>query len=266
MGSCRLGDALHGGAQGHIDCDPFQQPRVQRDGHGVFLIHSARYGQSLFPGIHISRCKVIYVYRWHIGVGVPHRCALKRDAGGLELGDQAVQVFAGLPIKGLSGEVGLLKVLQLPLNGDHCLEVPQGNGHTVRIGHLAQVGRGVLQQGLHLLQGVLLAVQVDGLVGNQVSVFIQKAHAVQQLQGFFGTFTCKALQLFKQGFVLLWRVVQQAAHSGQGRYRQHGKHHAQAQQHCQNALLHSFFSSFSGSTLRRAGWPHTPNSVPGVWR
>ena len=70
---------------------------------------------------------------------------------GLELVQQAVDVGQGLPLEGGPGEIGLLEMLDLPLDGDDGGQVPQGDGHPVHLRHLGQVGVRVGEQGLHLL-------------------------------------------------------------------------------------------------------------------
>ena len=167
--------------------------------------------------------------------GRPQHHLVRRDPGGgavggegqprgLELGHQAVQVVQRLVREGAAGEVGLLEVEQLLLQIQDGLQVPQGDGGAVDVGHPGQVGVRVGEQVLDGLQGVLLPVQDDGAVGDEVSVLIQKAQAVHQGADLLGVL---AEGLLPGRHQLL--VGQQVAQGGVGRPGQQAEGHDQAQ-------------------------------------
>ena len=161
---------------------------------------------------------------------IPRVVGRQGHALALELGQQAVDIFQGLAVEGAAGEVGLLEILQLPLNGDDGLQVAQGNGYPVHRRHLGQVHSRVGQQGLDLIQSILHSVQNDALVCDQIAVPVQKAQGVQQRIGFLIALAGKALQLLEQALVLLGGVLQQVGDGGVGRPRQQGQNHTKRQQ------------------------------------
>ena len=225
--------------QCHCHRTQFGQALDVGDGHRENVPRLGRYGGAdRFAGR--AALKVFHIR----DAGAAHRLgkqggvfAHQADALVLELGHQAVQVVHGLPLEGPVGEVFLLDALQLPLDGDDGLQVPQGDGHPVHLRHLGQVGVRVGEQGLQLLQRVCLPVQVDGLVGDQVALLIQKAQGVQQGIGLLIALAGEVLQLLQQALVLPRAVVQQLAHRGIGRAGQQAHGHDRAQGQGQKSLL-----------------------------
>ena len=156
--------------------------------------------------------------------------ALEGDSLGLELIHQAVQTVQRRPREGLAGEVGRLNPLKLLLDLNDGLQIAQRDGGAVHISHLAQVGGRVLQQLYHLVQGVGLPVQIDGIVCLELSVFVQQAQLLQKRVGLGAVSFGQRGKLVQNLLILSPAVGQQVAHRGIGRGRQHGQRHTYHQQ------------------------------------
>ena len=199
---------------------------------------------SVWREIHLARLNVIYriaIRRrslLHVA-GVKDDLILRSVAGAqghtlrLELGHQAVQVVLSLPLKGGSGKVLLLQILQLPLDGDDGFQVTQSDGHPIHLGHLRQIGGRVIEPSLDLLQGVLHPVQNDDLVGDQLAVLVQKIQGIQQGIGLLIALAAEILHLGEDALVFRRVVVQQIAYGGQSRPGQHGQCQAKRQNQTQ---------------------------------
>ena len=142
--------------------------------------------------------------------------------GGPVEGQQGIGLLRGqAPVRKVSG----LNPGQFPLDLHHLLQVFQGDGVAVHLGHPAQVGGRVVQQGLDLVQGIFLPVQVDLFAGLQVPLIVQQAVLRQNAHQLFrvaAVFLPKSLQ---QGCVLHRGVAAGLADGRVGRDGRHGKRH-----------------------------------------
>ena len=216
---------LAGVAQGHRNRLQARKAGFKTDIHGI---GDTRLGLEAGADTAVRSDGIKTAHIHHDGAGGGP--GVDGDAVVLQLLHQIIEIVQGLALKDLPGEIGLLDALELPLNGNDGPKVAQGDGHPVHIAYLAQVGVRVIQQGLDLIQGVCHPVQLDGLVGDQVSILIQKAVLLQKGLDGLAVLPGEVFQLLQQGLVLPRTVAQQVAHGRIGCAGQQRKGHAERKQ------------------------------------